>query len=121
MARLREWARTRATKRIGAAVREHPARLYAFDMLAYGDGDLRQVSLVERKERLRKSFENTGTLIYVSGVESVGEWVWSQVQKHSLEGMAAKRLDSRYQRGRSRDWLKIKYADYDRPAALGFR
>jgi hypothetical protein len=37
-----------------------------------------------------------------------------------FEGMVAKRLDSTYQRGRSRDWLKIKYADYSRPAALGF-
>jgi bifunctional non-homologous end joining protein LigD len=42
------------------------------------------------------------------------------VKLHDFEGMVAKRLDSTYQRGRSRDWIKVKHADYSRPAALGF-
>jgi bifunctional non-homologous end joining protein LigD len=119
--RLRKRANTRASNSIGTALCEHPARLYAFDSLVGGDADLSQRPLAERKERLRDSFENTAMLIYVSGVEAVSEWVWSQVPHHGPEGMLSKRLDSRYQRGRSRDWLKIKYAAYDRPAALDFR
>jgi ATP-dependent DNA ligase len=31
----------------------------------------------------------------------------------------AKRLDSTYQAGRCHDWLKVKNANYSRPAALG--
>ena len=38
-------------------------------------------------------------------------------EAHGFEGMLAKRLDSTYQRGRSRDWLKIKHAEYGRPDA----
>jgi bifunctional non-homologous end joining protein LigD len=92
-------------------------RLY---VLAKGDKDIRQLPLIERKQVLRDSFGDTAVLIYVSGIVEAGAWVFEQVKAHDLEGMLAKRLDSTYQRGRSRDWLKIKNPDYSRPAALGF-
>jgi ATP-dependent DNA ligase len=41
------------------------------------------------------------------------------VQVYGFEGMTAKRLTASYRKGRSRDWLKIKYAGYGRQAALG--
>jgi hypothetical protein len=37
------------------------------------------------------------------------------VELHDFEGMVAKRLESPYQRGRSGDWLKVKYQNYSRP------
>ena len=64
-------------------------------------------------------FENTSELVYVTGIVAVGAWVFEQVEAHDFEGMVAKRLDSTYQRGRSNDWRKVKYAGYSRPAALG--
>ena len=118
--RLQSRARTSVPMRVGAAMRDNPARLYVFDMLANGERDIRSLPLAERKEVLRDSFDDTGTLIFVRGVVSAGVWVFQQVRAHDLEGMVAKRLDSIYQRGKSRDWLKIKYSDYGRPAALGF-
>jgi bifunctional non-homologous end joining protein LigD len=45
--------------------------------------------------------------------------VFEQAKERDLEGLMAKRLDSTYQAGRCRDWLKVKNADYSRPAALG--
>jgi bifunctional non-homologous end joining protein LigD len=69
---------------------------------------------------LRGSFDNTPQLVYVVGIAGAGAWVFEQVELHDFEGMVAKWLDSPYQRGRSRDWLKIKYAAYSRPEALGF-
>jgi bifunctional non-homologous end joining protein LigD len=113
-------ARTSIASRVRAAALAHPARLYIFDMLAIGARDLRGLPLLERKAHLRDSFDNSDTLVFVNGIADAGEWVFEQVALHDFEGMVAKRVDSRYQRGRSNDWQKVKFADYSRPGALGF-
>jgi bifunctional non-homologous end joining protein LigD len=118
--RLRQRAVTKTPKNVRAAAKSDPARLYVFDALSIDGEDLRRLPLSERKERLRESFDDTRTLIYASGVRGAGEFVFGQAQSLDLEGMVAKRLDSTYQKGRSRDWLKIKHTGYSRPAALGF-
>jgi bifunctional non-homologous end joining protein LigD len=118
--RLQRRAVTRTTKSVKAAARLDPARLYVFDALSIHGDDLRTLPLIQRKARLRDSFDDTKTLIYASGIEEIGEWVFAKAVSLDLEGMIAKRLDSTYQKGRSRDWLKIKHASYSRPAALGF-
>lgn len=106
--------------RVRAAAARHPARLYLFDALSLDGEDLRALPLVERKSHLREAFTDTKTLIFANGIVGAGEWVFEQAQALDLEGMVAKRLSSPYQRGRSLDWLKIKNADYGRPAALGW-
>ncbi|SIT48030.1 ATP dependent DNA ligase (fragment) [Paraburkholderia ribeironis] len=111
---------TSLPSRAKSAVAAHPARLYIFDMLAEGHHDLRTLPLVKRKDILRDSFDNTARLVYVAGIHAAGDWVFSQVQAYDFEGMVAKRLRSTYQRGRSRDWIKIKSEPYGREAALGF-
>jgi bifunctional non-homologous end joining protein LigD len=118
--RLRQRAVTKTPKNVRAAAKSDPARLYVFDALSIAGADLRALPLTERKLHLRKSFDNTGTLIYASGVEEEGKLVFDKVQGLGLEGMLAKRMGSTYQRGRSRDWLKVKYSGYGRPAALGW-
>jgi bifunctional non-homologous end joining protein LigD len=118
--RLRQRAVTKTPKNVRAAAKSDPARLYVFDALSIAGTDLRALPLTERKLHLRKSFDNTGTLIYASGVEEEGKLVFDEVQGLGLEGMLAKRMGSTYQRGRSRDWLKVKYSGYGRPAALGW-
>ena len=118
--RLQIRARTSAAPRVRAAVKLHPARLYAFDLLATGERDVRALPLIQRKQLLRDTFDNNDTLVYVSGIVTAGEWVFEQAKANDFEGMIAKRLNAPYQRGRSRDWQKVKYAGYSRPAALGF-
>jgi bifunctional non-homologous end joining protein LigD len=118
--RLQTRARTTVPMRVRAAAAEHPARLYVFDILAKGKRDVRKLPLQKRKEILRDSFENSGALVYVIGVPTVGGWVFEQAQKNRFEGMLAKRLDSTYERGRSNAWLKIKDQNYHRAEALGF-
>ena len=118
--RLQFRALTSVEMRVRATMAKHPARLYAFDMLAAGEKDIRQLPLIERKQVLRDSFDNTTELVYVTGIVAAGAWVFDQVKLHDFEGMLAKRLDSTYQRGRSRDWIEVKYQGYSRPAALGF-
>jgi len=118
--RLRQRAVTKTPKNVRAAAKSDPARLYIFDALSVAGADLRELPLMERKLHLRGSFDNTGMLIYASGVEEEGNLVFGEVEGLGLEGMLAKRMDSTYQRGRSRDWLKVKYSGYGRQAALGW-
>jgi bifunctional non-homologous end joining protein LigD len=118
--RLQRRAVTKTPRNVRAAALQNPARLYLFDALALDGKDLRALPLVERRQYLRGAFENTNTLILASGIVGAGEFVFEQVKAHDLEGMIAKRLSSPYVRGRTRDWLKIKYQDYSRQAALGF-
>ena len=107
--------------RVAAAARQDPARLYVFDMLADDETDLRRLPLKERKDILRAIFDTISKLVYATGIVGAGAWVFSQVQARDLEGMIAKRLDSTYQRGRSRDWIKIKSTTYSRPSCPWLR
>ncbi|MDP9155268.1 MAG: DNA ligase [Pseudomonadota bacterium] len=119
--KLRSRAVTSVASRVKAGSIAQPARLYMFDMLTIGNRDLRGLPLIKRKAFLRDSFDDTGTLVCTNGIVGAGEWVFEQVELHGFEGMVAKRLDSLYQRGRTHEWQKIKYAGYGRPAALGIR
>jgi bifunctional non-homologous end joining protein LigD len=118
--RLQVRARTRTAINVRAAMKEHPARLYVFDMLSEGKKDIRNLPLRERKQYLRDSFEDSGELVYPTGIVEAGDFVFEQVIAHDFEGMVGKRLDAPYQRGRSNDWQKVKFQDYSRPAALGW-
>jgi bifunctional non-homologous end joining protein LigD len=99
---------------VRAAAALYPARLYVFDTLATGMRDIRGLPLIERKRFLRDSFEDTGALIFVNGIIGGGDRVFELVKQYGFEGMVAKRLQSTYQKGRSRDWLKVKWAGYVR-------
>lgn len=78
--RLQRRAVTKTEKNVRAASRADPARLYVFDALSIGGVDLRQLPLIQRKARLRDSLEDTKTVIYASGIDEVGEWVFAKGQ-----------------------------------------
>jgi bifunctional non-homologous end joining protein LigD len=118
--RLQARARMSDPRRVRAAAEAEPARLYVFDILAYNGRDLRGLTLLERKRILRDVIPESDTIIFVNGIVGAGCRVFDEVERIGLEGMVAKRLESTYRKGRSRDWLKIKYAGYGRRAALGF-
>jgi bifunctional non-homologous end joining protein LigD len=110
---------TRAADIARASV-EHPAILHVFDLLAFEDWDLRALPLVERKRLLQLLLPGAGPLRYADHIETRGEDMYAAAQKLGLEGVMAKRADSPYVGGRSRDWLKLrveKVADF---AIVGF-
>jgi bifunctional non-homologous end joining protein LigD len=96
----------RTSDRAHAAV-QHPACLFAFDLLRLDGRDLRALPLVERKELLRGLLPPRGRLRYVQHVEGRGRALFEQVRRRGLEGLLAKRADSPYVGGRSPQWLKI--------------
>jgi hypothetical protein len=66
------------------------------------------MTLRERKAILRECFDNTDTVVHASGVDEHGELALQHATALDLEGVMAKRLDSAYNAGRTRDWLNSR-------------
>src|SRR5216110_1279452 len=85
----------RDVARAAAAV---PATAYFYDCLA----------LAERKAVLRELFPAPAAVRYADHVEGDGTEFFAAACKAGLEGVVAKRVDSRYLGGRRTEWRKIK-------------
>ena len=86
------------------------AFLNAFDVLEIDGRDLSNESWARRREAFVQLLADTDDGIrlceHIEDVEGVV--VFRQACVMGLEGIVAKRRDSRYHSGRSRDWIKIK-------------
>jgi bifunctional non-homologous end joining protein LigD len=82
---------------------------YVFDVL-YMDGyDLRGAALRDRKSILSKVFKSSEQVRLVDYFEREGAKIYEAAVKNGLEGVMAKRADSKYESGkRSHNWLKVK-------------
>ena len=91
------------------ARRRVPVLLYVFDLPRLDGDDLRPLPLRERKARLRKAFEFAGPVrLNPHRNGEHGEALYREACDRGLEGVIAKKADSPYRGGRSRDWLKLK-------------
>jgi len=98
-----------------------PIQYYVFDILELDGKSLSGLPLVERKERLRKLIPESSIIRYCDHVEHDGKIFFKEMQKLNLEGMIAKKKDSRYYPGkRSADWLKIKNIHTQEAVIVGF-
>jgi bifunctional non-homologous end joining protein LigD len=80
-----------------------------FDALEIDGIPILDLSLVERRERLEALLDERQKTVRISGLFDDGEALYDAAVEQELEGVMAKRRTSRYlERGRSRDWLKIK-------------
>lgn len=107
-ARLQQRSQLRRTVDIAAASVRLPATFHAFDILALGDFDLRDLPLVERKAILQSVMPKAGPLRYCDHIEGAGAEFFDEVEKLGLEGVIAKKADSPYRVGRHSAWKKIK-------------
>jgi bifunctional non-homologous end joining protein LigD len=100
----------------------HPVLLfYAFDLL-YRDGfDLRGVMLDERRALLVSSLIPSERVRIVDAFPRDGEALYEAARLQGMEGIVAKRRDSRYETGkRSDSWLKIKATESDEFVVGGY-
>ncbi len=82
---------------------------YVFDILWYEGHDLTALPLMQRKELLAKILPKSPIIQLSKTFEVPGTEMLAAVKKMGLEGVMAKRKDSRYEVGlRTGDWLKIK-------------
>ena len=86
-----------------------PLAYQVFDLLWLDGRSLLDMPLVERKARLKELLRDDPMVRYAAHVETDGEAFFAAIKEQGLEGLMAKRRDSRYEPGRrSREWLKLK-------------
>jgi len=91
-----------------AAHRNYAIVFYAFDLLHVNGQDLTRLPLSERRKRLPSIVKGSGILLS-EPLPGTPQQVIEAVPRIGLEGVVAKRTDSRYQSGeRSGAWIKLK-------------
>lgn len=87
----------------------YPAGFIAFDLLHDGDREVTGLPLMERRKLLEETVTENGRLAVSRYVERHGVALYQQAERMDLEGVVAKRKNSRYFFDRrTRDWIKIK-------------
>jgi bifunctional non-homologous end joining protein LigD len=108
---------------VSAIEREATAALtyFAFDLLAAGRKDLRDLPLAERKARLQSLLAGAPvSLRYVEPFAEPGEAVLHSACRIGLEGVVSKRADAPYRPGdRGGDWVKAKCRGSDEFVVVG--
>jgi bifunctional non-homologous end joining protein LigD len=86
-----------------------PIVYYVFDVLEVEGEPLIDLPFVERRKRLESLLDKRDRTVRISETFDDGVALYEVAKQQRLEGIMAKRLDSRYlPRRRTRDWLKIK-------------
>jgi bifunctional non-homologous end joining protein LigD len=93
---------------VAAAMARVPVRAVFFDCLALEGHDLRKLRLADRKECLARALPPAGVVQAGDHVVEHGEAFFEAASEMGLEGIIAKRADSRYEGKRSADWIKLK-------------
>jgi len=106
--RLQQRAQLTRADEIARLAIEIPVTFHVFDLLGFGDRDLRDLPLSRRKEFLAELLPPLGPLRAVPHFEERGEEVYAQVQALGLEGIVGKRADAPYRSGRTPVWKKVR-------------
>ena len=89
---------------------DKPIQYYIFDLLQLNGHDTAGHTLLERKELLQKIIPKNEVIKYSDHVAEKGKSFFKVSGEKHLEGIMAKKADSKYYPGkRTSDWLKIKH------------
>src|ERR1700741_3851817 len=99
-----------------------PLYYYVFDILSYKGKTTINLPLIQRKELLQKLLqEQDGLIRYSDHIVEKGIRFFSVAQKNDLEGIMAKKIDSKYHPGvRTNEWLKIKHHKTEDVIIVGY-
>jgi ATP-dependent DNA ligase len=88
----------------------HEVQLCAFDVLAMGGEDLRDLPLTMGKTNLERLLRGRPDGIFINPFETgeIGPDLFQAACSMGLEGLVSKHGGSRYRGGRSKDWIKVK-------------
>lgn len=98
------------------------AVFYAFDLLYFDGHDLTATELSVRRHLLADLLGDggEGSVRLSEEIEGDGDTLLGAACSHGLEGIIAKHRDSRYRRGRTGDWLKIKCIQSESFVIVGY-
>ena len=86
-----------------------PLVYYVFDVLEIDGEPVLDVPFATRRKRLVELLDRRNAVVHLSEAFDDGEALYEAAKERGLEGVVAKRSDSRYLPGRrTRDWLKVK-------------
>jgi ATP-dependent DNA ligase len=112
-----------AASRVNMLAAESPASFVAWDLLALGDEDLREVPQGERRERLEAVLAGAAPPVHLTPAtrdrSTAADW-FDRFEGAGLDGVVAKRVESPYQPGK-RAMLKIKHQRTADCVVAGFR
>jgi bifunctional non-homologous end joining protein LigD len=93
----------------------------AFDLMFQDGEDLRGVPLIERKKRLKSILPKNKLIAFSRHRPASGTRFFEEAERMGLEGIMAKRADSKYLSGARTDkWLKIKTSKRQEVVIAGF-
>jgi bifunctional non-homologous end joining protein LigD len=104
-----------------SAMQQRSGRLvyYVFDLLEADGEPLLDLPLTERRRRLKKLLGRSANVALTETFDD-GEALLDAASKQNLEGVMAKRADSRYEQGHSRHWLKVKVRPQQELVVVGY-
>jgi ATP-dependent DNA ligase len=112
-----------AASRVKMLAQQSPASYVAWDLLASGDEDLRELPLAERRKRLERALKKAKAPVHLSPAtldrELAVDW-FHRFEGAGLDGVMAKRLDSPYRAG-ERTMIKVKHSRTADCVVAGFR
>ena len=94
---------------------------FVFDLLHLDGEDLRDLPLLERKDKLRTILAGEKPPLMMGDHTSEnGAAFFEQACKIGLEGIIAKKADGPYHSGRGKDWVKVKCQNRQELVIVGF-
>jgi ATP-dependent DNA ligase len=112
-----------AESRVKMLAAQSPASYVVWDLLAFGDEDLREAPLEDRRERLEQALGNATPPVHLSPATRdralAADW-FQRFEGAGLDGVMAKRLDAPYRAG-ERTMIKVKHARTADCVVAGFR
>lgn len=100
---------------------QKPVHCIVWDILFYNGRDLRGLSLMKRRSILESALQPNEYFSIVPQIEVWGEDLYQSIVERKMEGIVAKRKDSKYVSRRSRDWIKIINYQYEEVYLAGYR
>src|SRR5262245_17177383 len=112
-----------AASRVKLLATQSPASFVAWDLLALGDEDLREMPLAERRQRLEQALAGAAPPVHLSPAtrdRALAEDWFRRFEGAGLDGVMAKRLDAPYRPG-ERTMIKVKHRRTADCVVAGFR
>ncbi|WP_026485691.1 ATP-dependent DNA ligase [Caldanaerobius polysaccharolyticus] len=113
---------TQSALKIDLLSKTMPAVFVTWDILYLDGKSLVDLSLLNRKEILYSAVKPNDHLIIADFIFERGKMLYEETGKKGLEGVMAKKADSKYYIGkRSRLWLKLKHFITINAVIMGYR
>lgn len=107
--------------RIELAASKLPISFIAYDIVYIDGKQITDLTLMERKKLLEKNVKENEKLAISRFIEEKGIDLYALTVEQNLEGIVAKRRDSKYYFGKkTKDWIKIKYLKDDDYVICGY-